>query len=172
MKNIFKKCRGMQGCRDVGMAMPKTTETRCRDYTKTTQVTPSLHLSFFFWLKNCSSRKSHGILTHRRISGIKKVQGWSNTQVTPSLHLFSSFFAQKLLFPEISQHNSQNDFRYKKGVGMGLPVQSLYIMPCLHTAIPTPCFCGFLAWPSLHPSTFFENAFYTSQIYNNQKKGV
>ena len=36
--------------RDVGMAVPKTTETRCRDgsvqathYTKTTQLTPSLH---------------------------------------------------------------------------------------------------------------------------------
>ena len=40
--------------RDVGMAVPKTTETRCRDgqcagktcYTKTTQLIPSLHLFF------------------------------------------------------------------------------------------------------------------------------
>ena len=39
--------------RDVGMAVPKTTETRCRDdsvqgrrYTKTIQLTPSLHLFF------------------------------------------------------------------------------------------------------------------------------
>ena len=51
MKNIFQKCRGI----DVGMAVPKTTETRCRDGSvqarqvikKTTQATPSLHLSFF-----------------------------------------------------------------------------------------------------------------------------
>ena len=40
--------------RDVGMAVPKTTETRCRGgqctgktgYKKTTQATPSLHLFF------------------------------------------------------------------------------------------------------------------------------
>ena len=40
--------------RDVGMAVPKTTETRCRDGSvqgrhviqKTTQLTPSLHLFF------------------------------------------------------------------------------------------------------------------------------
>ena len=64
--------------RDVGMAMSKTTETRCRDgsvqgrHTKTTQLTPSLHL--FFWLKNCSSQLSCSI-THRMISDIKKDVG-------------------------------------------------------------------------------------------------
>ena len=31
----------------------------------------------------------------------------------------------------------------KKDVGMGLLVLSLYNMSCLHTAIPTPSFCGF-----------------------------
>ena len=41
-------------------------------------------------------------------------------------------------------------FEAKKDLGMGLLVQSLHNMSCLHIAVPTLSIRGFLAWPSLH----------------------
>ena len=51
MKNIFQKMY-----RDVGMAVPKTTQTIYRDGSvqatpRTTQVAPSLHLFLFFIIR-------------------------------------------------------------------------------------------------------------------------
>ena len=61
------------------MAVPKTTETRCRDwqctgktgYKKTTQATPSLHLSFFS-LHGTDVPRIVIAKTHRTISRKKK----------------------------------------------------------------------------------------------------
>ena len=61
--------------RDVGMAVPKTTETRCRDGSvQARQVIQRLHTTnpiptSFFWLKNGSSQFSRSI-TRRMISDI------------------------------------------------------------------------------------------------------
>ena len=45
---------------------------------------------------------------------------------------------------------------------MGLLVQSLYALSCLHAHCHPYTFLWFLALPSLHPSTYLENVFYTS----------
>ena len=41
----------------------------------------------------------------------------------------------------------------KKDVGMGLLVQLLCNLSCLHTAIPTPSFCGF--WQAAIPTSLY-----------------
>ena len=62
MKNVFQKCK-----RGVGMAVPKTTETRCRDGSvQARQVIKRLHKQphpyIFFLLDYCSVSLAMGIL--------------------------------------------------------------------------------------------------------------
>ena len=77
IKNILKLLK------DVGMAVLKTTETRCRDgstcagktcYIKTTQITPSLHM---FLLQTAFLNNLMACIACKIISGKKDVgMGW------------------------------------------------------------------------------------------------
>ena len=64
------------------------------------------------------------------------------TQVTPP-SLYTSFL-RAFLFPVISYHSLQKNIMDKEDVGMGLLAWSLYVLPCLVTAMPyLYSFCGF-----------------------------
>ena len=55
----------------------------------------------------------------------------------------SFFFHRQCCFPVISENSLRRMSHTKKDVGMGLFVYCLYALSFLHTAIPTPSFCGF-----------------------------
>ena len=59
------------------------------------------------------------------------------------------FSSGSITYPKEGQHVNQD-------VGLGLLLNSLHVMLCLHTAIPTPSSCVCLPLPFPHPFTFLK----------------